>query len=759
MVERREAIVYKQIIIGITIFLSTIILFSIADTSTYTTFKAYNASPAGRSPWAGTEATSAHYTAMATIDNSYAATCADAMNDEPYWRFNFTINETISTINEIKINIKGYDNASETGTCYTYNFTGSAWISNGATPSSNAWINKTFSSTTNFSSLINSAKQLVVYCEGSNYDFNATQSDCIFIDYIEVKINYTTPPPPPVYLITAAPPNTTFIRLNDSLDLTINGTTATIVPVLIKINDGGDNYTAIITLNFSNNISANNIKTRISRAERKSFIHNQSTTNYTINTSLLIPRVTYSDSIFVCPNAQSLEEIYKNCPGELTINLGETNGGMTLSNITINGNDYYLLANVTGTGGVEGYPAGYTRCKNITINNPTGTTLNNFPVNLNITYDADMQSDFDDLKFYTGDCGGTGVSQYAELENKTDSANAYVWVKTNLTAGLNTLSMYYKNSTVSSGWDNGANVWDNNYVLVLHMNDAHDSSSYQNNGTVVRNVVFQTSEWSNGAFFNGSSGNAINISRPNSLNISIGTFEAWGNPRTLGVTSRVISKEASTSAQPWALEYSSDVPTCQLCTLTNGTTSEACTGTLGSGITAYNTWTHIVGIFNGTRKEMYFNGLKNVTTAYTGTFNQTYDNSVVIGNNNALSRYMNGSLDEVRISNIGRSAAWINMTYQLMAAHATWVTYGGEENLTINNTCTCPSPASNWAINVADHCNITSLCDITGFNLTFTNGTTTDVLNLSAEIKCKNKNFNTTGYVYHDVDGFINYTG
>ena len=119
---------------------------------------------------------------------------------------------------------------------------------------------------------------------------------------------------------------------------------------------------------------------------------------------------------------------------------------------------------------------------------------------------------------------------------------------------------------------------------------------------------------------------------------------------------------------------------------------------------------------------------------------------------------------------------WSNVTKTVnstVGATIRWCVYANDTSNNWNNTgcatpfsylttsadtCSCPSPASNWAINMLDHCNITSACNNAGFNLTFTNGTTTDTINISSTIICDNINFNTTGYVFIDSDGYLNLT-
>lgn len=332
----------------------------------------------------------------------------------------------------------------------------------------------------------------------------------------------------------------------------------------------------------------------------------------------------------------------------------------------------FSINNIVGVDGSSGYPTGWTKCKNITINNPTGSTLNNFPVNINITYDADMQADFDDIRFYSGGCGGTGSALYAELESKTDSVNAYAWVKTNLSAGNNILSMYYENSGASSSWDNGSNVWDSNYVLVLHMNDSHDSSMYAN--TVVNEgAVSAAGAWGNSMSFNKTE--RLNVTNSSSLDLTTNmTFTAIVNPRNFPTTyPRIISREATTTAQPYSF------------TLTNGATlnvclyvaSELCYATTKT-ISA-NVWTEVDVTYDNVSVKDYINGLNNKTNTKTGALAE-YDYNVLIGNNPSLNRYYNGSIDEVRISKITRSASWINLTYLLLINHSSFVTYGTEES-------------------------------------------------------------------------------
>jgi len=138
------------------------------------------------------------------------------------------------------------------------------------------------------------------------------------------------------------------------------------------------------------------------------------------------------------------------------------------SYVSTNGSDFTVsstLSNATpysytaSTGFSSSAPAvawltgGYTKRQPITID--SSAALTDYQVSLNVTYDSDMQSDFDDLRFATSD---TTLLNYW-IESKTDSSTAKIWVKVpSLSSGSNTIYMYYGNSSATTG-SNGSNTF------------------------------------------------------------------------------------------------------------------------------------------------------------------------------------------------------------------------------------------------------------------------------------------------------------
>lgn len=97
----------------------------------------------------------------------------------------------------------------------------------------------------------------------------------------------------------------------------------------------------------------------------------------------------------------------------------------------------------------------WSRRSSITINN-TLAEQTNYQVRIPVTYDADMQPDFDDLRFTNS--AGTSLDYW--LETKVDNTSAIVWVEVDTIAanGNTIIYMYYGNASTSSN-SNGLNTF------------------------------------------------------------------------------------------------------------------------------------------------------------------------------------------------------------------------------------------------------------------------------------------------------------
>ncbi|HEU4677779.1 MAG TPA: DUF2341 domain-containing protein [Candidatus Paceibacterota bacterium] len=113
----------------------------------------------------------------------------------------------------------------------------------------------------------------------------------------------------------------------------------------------------------------------------------------------------------------------------------------------------YRWRNDDGGEGVpdsEWYDVNWTKRKRVTVHNADPVSYADATVKVDVPYDADMQADFDDLRFTASD-GVTELDHY--VESYTASTDAVVWVNvpTLATSTDTTVYMYYGNSGATSG--------------------------------------------------------------------------------------------------------------------------------------------------------------------------------------------------------------------------------------------------------------------------------------------------------------------
>ncbi|MCX6775799.1 MAG: LamG domain-containing protein, partial [Candidatus Micrarchaeota archaeon] len=235
-----------------------------------------------------------------------------------------------------------------------------------------------------------------------------------------------------------------------------------------------------------------------------------------------------------------------------------------------------------------------------------------------------------------------------------------------------------------------------NYVLVAHLSETTgnhtDSTQYGNNavGTVVGKQGDTTIGRIGGADeFDSSQIHYINFSNSSTLNPANFTLEAWANQYSYNQYARIISKETTTTANPYGLEWNS-ANSVTIC-VKNSTGNEMCLQASG---TPLNTWQYVVGIYNSTYISLWHNMITLtpvcvVTTCSPYTI-PALTTSVIIGSNPTHQRNLTGKIDEIRISNIERSTNWINQTYQMVQNQNSFVTFGTNESY---------SPGAGWVNN------------------------------------------------------------
>ncbi|MFH1585880.1 MAG: DUF2341 domain-containing protein, partial [archaeon] len=331
----------------------------------------------------------------------------------------------------------------------------------------------------------------------------------------------------------------------------------------------------------------------------------------------------------------------------------------------------------------------FTRCQNITIVSAGTTTLTDFPAYINLTYDPDMQADFEDIRFINTSCDNGGSLLDYEIENYT-GANAHVWVRIpSLPSAGTTISVYYGNADANNA-ENPPGVWDANYMGVWHISEGTgtfvEDSTGKYNGTLA-----QSDHWNTTG--GGKVGNAYSFDGVDD-NVNIGdidlttaaTLEAWAYPTSIADNYRIIAKAADPDHQaPWVV-YDLEIQTGFYYRMkaTTGSVDYA-TSNPGGNYLSTNEWRYLFGTYDGSTAYYYEDaGVGRGSTSSPEGSLDTNNRPTYIGfNEDYANQHFIGVLDEIRISNIARSVDWMNQTYQMVVNQGSYVIFDTEEDMDV----------------------------------------------------------------------------
>jgi hypothetical protein len=333
-------------------------------------------------------------------------------------------------------------------------------------------------------------------------------------------------------------------------------------------------------------------------------------------------------------------------------------------NITINGSMIY--------GNLTDYPA------LISLDNSTG----NF---------ATALDDWNDVIFINNSCALNGSMMDFEKENYT-IYNATYWVRLpEITpAGLE-IAVYYDTPFDPGDLTNATGVWDEHYIMVLHLPELNtstrrDSTQYNNDGTPAN---FDNNEpiWAladGGDFFELAREEYLRVSDHSNLRIFQNmTLELWLRGDNQNSWTRLMGKDAIGSPD-YSVRYT-DVQTLQYFLYDGVSYDVTTTSTVND-----NEWHYIVGTKVNAVGNIYLDAMNQDTNNAFPTsgvgFTSTDDLTVAVGESDAgdpIQREYNGSIDEIRISNISRSYEWINTTYFNLINPLLFYTLSGEQDVPV----------------------------------------------------------------------------
>lgn len=318
----------------------------------------------------------------------------------------------------------------------------------------------------------------------------------------------------------------------------------------------------------------------------------------------------------------------------------------------------------------------FTRRRLVTVNAASVTeALTSVPIRLRldaarIDYAA-VQDGGADLRFV--DERSTELSY--EVEQWDESGDSEVWLRLPLVpaGGMPTVWMYYGNAAAPAGSD-PAGVWDDDFVSVHHLADLRDATAGGHDGFGSNLPADVEGRIGRGRAFDGSN-DQIELPQEADFDLEDAlTVEAWARVASFTVDWQAIVTKGDDT---WRLHRQLNTP------FVGFGSDTALTNDNLSGTTPIDDgdWHHVAIVYGDDTKQIYVDGQLDVSELYFGPLFVT-DAPVVLGSNaDVTGRFFHGALDEVRISRVARSTAWIALQARA-TADASIVSVGDEE--------TCP---------------------------------------------------------------------
>ena len=172
-----------------------------------------------------------------------------------------------------------------------------------------------------------------------------------------------------------------------------------------------------------------------------------------------------------------------------------------------------------------------------------------------------------------------------------------------------------------------------------------DLSGYGNHGAIKEATIVTSGRYGKALSFDGVN-DLVTINDSVSLDLSTGfTFEAWVKPVAIKRSCVVIFKEQPSSSTYNLYAYED-------ADLWGSSFNDGLNEHTVSGINALpiNQWTHIVSTYDGTKLQLYKNGVLESSSAQSGPIKIT-EGVLQIGGNSIWGEYFQGTIDEVKVYN------------------------------------------------------------------------------------------------------------
>jgi hypothetical protein len=317
--------------------------------------------------------------------------------------------------------------------------------------------------------------------------------------------------------------------------------------------------------------------------------------------------------------------------------------------------------------------------------------LTDFPILINIT-DNDLKnnasSDGSDILFTLTDNETKLDHEIESYDSNTGQLIAWVKIPFLSSTTDTFIYMYYGNSG-SSNQQNPEGVWSNGFVGVYHMNEAtgniNNSASASNDGTRVNTPTRVSSPFNYGQEFTG--GGADDMFDIGDLGLADGvqenlTLSFWANIDDAALESwgRIICKRDDSNSNTVYGAYMNDDISDKDIVFYAGSES-------GTSEIPKSKWIYVTFTYYDSLKVHYQNGSwVRDDIGGGGPIGASSQAPVTIGAREGPTQNFGGILDEVRISNVERSAEWIETEFNNQNMSNTFFTLNSQESTSAEST-------------------------------------------------------------------------
>jgi len=297
-----------------------------------------------------------------------------------------------------------------------------------------------------------------------------------------------------------------------------------------------------------------------------------------------------------------------------------------------------------------------------------------------------VKSDGGDLRVVNS-AGDTAYSFELENFDTTAETGIVFFDSQNLATGSDTTwRIYYGNGSASlpapSDTLGAQNVWNSNYVLVSHDGGKTDSTSNGHNGTEDGGVSGggATGQIGVATDFDGND-DRISVESDGSLSPTPSfTFQSWVNADDVsgsggdGNTIGTVDDTTSGSENGWFMRIDDGE-------ISFWVESDPNRFSLKTGTINTHTWYLVHGLFDtneSNEQKVYIDG--SLSGEQSASYSESTTDLQIGSHANETQQFLNGTVDEVRISGTPLSASWISTEYNNQSSPSTFWTTGAEQS-------------------------------------------------------------------------------